>query len=224
MDIKKNNLTTSIVPRGEETYLLDFFATCSGKKDVFVGENATLHYLAIIDQLTDLQINIITQWADATAYVYALLVWKKEKPIKATIQANLQHDKTTAHLHLVSFLPDGAQIQLDGWVTIQPHISKWSGHLLEENIILGEWVQIKTLPMLDVRSNDVSASHGARIEKLDAKKLFYAQSRGLSETEAKWLLVHSYIRQCFDPFVAQSSDGQDIEALQEAIFHDLMSR
>ena len=43
--------------------------------------------------------------------------------------------------------------------------------------------------MLDVQSNDVSASHGARIEKIDAKKLFYAQSRGLDEAQAKGLII-----------------------------------
>ncbi len=66
---------------------------------------------------------------------------------------------------------------MDGNIVISPDIVKAAGHLLEENIILGERVQIKTLPMLDVRSNDVSASHGARIEKLDAKKLFYLESK-----------------------------------------------
>lgn len=66
---------------------------------------------------------------------------------------------------------------MDGSIVISPDIVKASGHLLEENIILGERVQISTLPMLDVRSNDVSASHGARIEKLDVKKLFYLESK-----------------------------------------------
>jgi Fe-S cluster assembly scaffold protein SufB len=224
MHIQHNNLEEYTVPQGKELYLLDRFDNCTGTKYIFVAANARLHYLAVIDQLSDLRINVVTQGSDATVYVYALLLGKVWSPLKVVIQADLQHDRTTAHLHLVSFLPDGAQVQLDGGVAIHPNVSKGSGHLLEENIILGEWVQIKTLPMLDVRSNDVSASHGARIEKLDAKKLFYAQSRGLTEEQAKWLLVHGYIRQCFDPFVAQSSDEQDIEALQEAIFHDLMRR
>lgn len=78
---------------------------------------------------------------------------------------------------------------MDGSVVIVPGVVKVSGHLLEENIILGEDVQLKTLPMLDVRSNDVSASHGARIEKLDAKKLFYLESKGIAPVESKRLMV-----------------------------------
>jgi Fe-S cluster assembly protein SufD len=60
---------------------------------------------------------------------------------------------------------------------------------LEENILLGDKLKIKTLPMLDVRSNDVKASHGARIEKLDPQRLFYLQSRGLDDTQAKNLII-----------------------------------
>jgi Fe-S cluster assembly scaffold protein SufB len=43
--------------------------------------------------------------------------------------------------------------------------------------------------MLDVRSSDVSASHGARIERLDEKKLFYMKSRGIDSTQAKELII-----------------------------------
>jgi len=52
-------------------------------------------------------------------------------------------------------------------VTIAPDTKQTSGHLLEENIVLGKKVKVKTLPMLDVRSSDVSASHGAKIDRLD---------------------------------------------------------
>ncbi|MBU0626292.1 SufD family Fe-S cluster assembly protein [Patescibacteria group bacterium] len=33
------------------------------------------------------------------------------------------------------------------------------GHLLEENVILGQNVSIRTLPILSVASKDVQASH-----------------------------------------------------------------
>ncbi|NOZ45140.1 MAG: SufD family Fe-S cluster assembly protein [bacterium] len=35
---------------------------------------------------------------------------------------------------------------------------------MEENIILGPHIHIKTLPILDIHSNDVQASHGAKIQ------------------------------------------------------------
>ncbi|MBP7848546.1 SufD family Fe-S cluster assembly protein [Patescibacteria group bacterium] len=48
---------------------------------------------------------------------------------------------------------------------------------MEETILLGEDIQIRTLPMLDVQSSDVKASHGATIQRLDEEKLFYLTSK-----------------------------------------------
>ena len=62
---------------------------------------------------------------------------------------------------------------------------------------MGENIQIKTLPMLDVRSSDVSASHGCRIQKLDEKKLFYLMSRGLSRQESERLMIEGVVASVF---------------------------
>ena len=59
--------------------------------------------------------------------------------------------------------------------------------------MLGKKVKIKTLPMLDVRSSDVSASHGAKIDRLDESKLFYMMARGLDQKQAQKLIVQGYI-------------------------------
>lgn len=54
--------------------------------------------------------------------------------------------------------------------------------------------------MLDVHSNDVSAGHGCRIERLDDKKLFYLQSKGIPHTHAQQLMIEGYINTLFDFF------------------------
>ena len=54
---------------------------------------------------------------------------------------------------------------------------KAEGYLAEENMLLGHKIQVKTLPMLDVRSSDVKASHGATIDRLDEQKLFYLTAK-----------------------------------------------
>jgi len=52
-----------------------------------------------------------------------------------------------------------------------------TAHLLEENVVLGKDISVKSLPALSVASHDVHASHGAKIEKINQEKLFYMQSR-----------------------------------------------
>lgn len=222
--IDYNNMSSPTIPGWATTYMIEHFSWSAGTKTVWLSADATLYYLAILDESTDLSIDFTTVGTNATVHVFALLMGKKSAYLKATIHAHIHHAQSTAHMHLISFLPTQASIHVDGWVTIHPDVSKWAGHLLEENIILGEGVHIKTLPMLDVQSNDVSASHGARIEQLDKKKLFYAQSRGLDGVAAKWLLIRGYIDQCFSAFLSQEADPKNLEDLQEQLFHEIMQR
>jgi Fe-S cluster assembly protein SufD len=132
------------------------------------------------------------------------------------------HDHSTADLHIISLLQDQSTCTIDGGVDLHPKVKKVSGHLLEENIILGEQVKIKTLPMLDVRSSDVSASHGARIERLDEKKLFYLKSRGLDSTQAKELMIRGYFEQVFTPF-KHEQENLDIYRLEQERLDYLLS-
>jgi Fe-S cluster assembly scaffold protein SufB len=46
-------------------------------------------------------------------------------------------------------------------------IQNSSVSLLEESIILSDKVKIKNLPLLDIRSKNIMASHGAKIYRLD---------------------------------------------------------
>jgi Fe-S cluster assembly scaffold protein SufB len=90
----------------------------------------------------------------------------------------------------MSFIQDERKVETDGAITILPNIKKIQSHLLEENIILGKTVLIKAKPILNISSNDVQASHGAKIEKIDAEKLLYMTSRGLTPAQAQTLVVN----------------------------------
>ena len=65
--------------------------------------------------------------------------------------------------------------------------------LLEQNVVLGQNISLKTLPQLNVASAQVRASHGANLDRLDEQKLFYMMSRGLTQQQSQQLLVDGYI-------------------------------
>lgn len=91
--------------------------------------------------------------------------------------------------------------------------------LLEENIILWTQASIKTLPMLDVHANEVTAAHGARIEKLDNKKIFYLKSRGLDDQQATEMMIGWYIESIF----ADAEQSDDVEALKKHAFEVILA-
>lgn len=70
------------------------------------------------------------------------------------------------------------------------HLDQVHGRLLEQNIVLGKSISLKTLPKLNVASYNVTAAHGANIDTLDQQKLFYMMSRGLTQQQSQTLLVN----------------------------------
>ena len=52
--------------------------------------------------------------------------------------------------------------------------------------------EIDHRPELEIYADDVKCGHGATIGALDQNQLFYLQSRGIPEAEARQMLVAAY--------------------------------
>ncbi|USN56188.1 MAG: SufD family Fe-S cluster assembly protein [Candidatus Peribacteria bacterium] len=137
----------------------------------------------------DVELHVVAEHPHAEILLHAVVLTQTQQHARMKAQVSLQADNCRANMHLVSFLVDQGSAEVDGSVTIAPNTMGCSGHLLEENIILGEKTRIKTLPMLDVRSSDVSASHGAKIQQLNPQHLFYLTAKGIPATEATRLMI-----------------------------------
>lgn len=79
--------------------------------------------------------------------------------IHSNIVTSLIGNHAQADVYILSLLNNKSDINVHGNITLAPNVSKVSGHLSEENLILGNKIKIRTAPILDVRSSDVSASH-----------------------------------------------------------------
>jgi len=215
MHILQNTFDQLSIPANESVVMIDQFWHGAGSKTISVGEWASLTYLIVIKEQVSLDLRIESSGTGAQILVKWLLLGKEWSDIKLTAHAHLMQDNTSADLHLVSMLQDGSVCEVDGWVDLHEWCHKISGHLLEENIVLWSDIQIKTLPMLDVRSSDVSASHGCRIQKLDDKKLFYMRSKGLSKQQAEELMIKGYFDQLFAAVKWDEDSNQVVEKLEK---------
>ena len=81
---------------------------------------------------------------------------------------------------------------------------------LNKGIILNKEGYIKAEPKLFIDEYDVEANHGAAIGQIDDNQLFYLLSRGLSETEARSLIISGYTK----PFINDIQD-EDIRSYVE---------
>ncbi len=198
MNIQTNNYESITISQKWTKIIVDSFDHWSWTKTIKVAWWSTLHYFFVMKEEVNLNLVIETWWESANIIVKWLVLAKDSSKLTLKCHAHLYHNYSEADLHIVSFLQDWSVCEIDWWVDLHEGCKKISWHLLEENIILWDKIKIKTLPMLDVRSSDVSASHWARIQKLDPKKLFYMRSRWLEKHEAEQLMIQWYVEQVFE--------------------------
>ena len=86
----------------------------------------------------------------------------------------------------------------EGYSKIDKNVRNIDLFVKEQGVVLDKDSRIHLIPNLEIESNDVKAGHAASVELFDEEKLFYMQSRGLSEEESKRLLIEGFFLSILD--------------------------
>lgn len=192
MNLLHTNIFVPVsVVKDKPLQLIDVFDV-SGKKTIVLDSHSSLLYL-IVGSDIDIDVQIITKWPHCSCTIFGLFTSDAKHPVTWSLKVSLHHSHTSANVDLISFLQDGAKVAIDGSIDTAQHLDQVHGRLLEQNIVLGKNISLKTLPKLTVASHNVTAAHGANIDSLDQQKLFYMMSRGLTKKQSQTLLVNWYI-------------------------------
>lgn len=100
-----------------------------------------------------------------------------------------------------------------GMIYVDPIAQKSNGYQLDQNLMLGEKADIKSIPGLEICADDVSCSHGATVGSIDATELFYLQTRGIPLAEAERLIVEGF----FAEIIEQIPDEETRSRLGERL-------
>ncbi len=102
------------------------------------------------------------------------------------------HPHTTSRELYKGVLDGSATGVFNGKVLVREGAIKTVAQQTNRNLLLSDAAQINTKPQLEIFADDVKCSHGATIGQLDAAALFYLRSRGLSEDDARRLLLYAF--------------------------------
>lgn len=157
---------------------------------------AKIVYCGYFSEADTLKKHFLINGSENRCEIYALLSSRGEK-IKAQIYGELASSHSYLDMHIVSFVSDMWDIDLDGAVEINSGVEKVEGYLSEENIFLGTTGKVRGIPTLKVHSNDVKAAHACNMQRIPDETLYYLRSRGLPKEDATVLLLQSYIAKIF---------------------------
>jgi len=89
-------------------------------------------------------------------------------------------------------LDDRASGVFNGKVFVRQDAQRINAFQENKTILLTEEAAMNSKPELEIYADDVKCSHGATTGQLDPEALFYLRSRGLSERQAKGMLLHAF--------------------------------
>lgn len=90
-----------------------------------------------------------------------------------------------------------ARSGFDGKIYVHPVAQQTDAFQLNNNLITSDGAVAHSKPNLEIFADEVKASHGATVGQLDKEQLHYLRSRGISEREARSLLIRGFIREIF---------------------------
>lgn len=120
-------------------------------------------------------------------------------------------------------LDDMATGAFNGKILVQKDAQHTQAFQANNNIILTDDADINTKPQLEIYADDVKCSHGATVGQLDTEALFYMQSRGIGEKEARMLLMNAFVGEVID-HIAIEALKERIQAMVEKRLNGELSR
>lgn len=85
-----------------------------------------------------------------------------------------------------------------GRIVVHKAAQKTDAKQTNRNLLLSDDAQIDTKPQLEIYADDVKCTHGATIGQIEENALFYLRSRGISEAEARRLLLMAFAEECIE--------------------------
>ena len=124
------------------------------------------------------------------------------------------HSHTTGEIVMKGVSKDSARLDYIGGINIGKKGKGTSTYLTQNILNLGPKTTVKTLPLLNIDTNDVRASHGSGIQNVNPEHLFYLKSRGLDADKSRKLLIEGFLRSELDQL-------NDLPEIQKWIEHIL---
>ena len=106
-------------------------------------------------------------------------------------------------------LDGNARGVFDGRIIVRPDAQKTVSRQVNRNLLLSETAVVDSKPTLEIHNDDVKCNHGSTIGQIEQEPLFYLRSRGISEEEARNLLVYA--------FAGEIVDRMKIEPVREQV-------
>ena len=153
----------------------------------------------------DLSVRVLLEGIGAKCFLRCGYLLNKNNKINIDVQVVHKSRETVSEQQIRGIVTDMSQVSFTGTIRIPYDSQKCDGRQQHRGIVLSDQARVSATPQLEIWADDVKCAHGSAIGPLDQNQLFYLQTRGISEPDAKKLLLSSFFGDlmpvAFEPFI-----------------------
>ena len=108
-------------------------------------------------------------------------------------EINHNEENTRSSQFVKSALHDESVAAFQGKIYVNSKAQKTDGYQLSRALLLSDQSKFLAKPELEIYADDVKCSHGSSSGSIDQESIFYLRSRGISEQEAKKMMIEGFL-------------------------------
>ncbi|MDD3370459.1 MAG: Fe-S cluster assembly protein SufD [Alphaproteobacteria bacterium] len=144
------------------------------------------------------EIGVSLDGEEAQASIDGVMLLRGKDHADTTAKVSHNAPMGTSRQSYRTVLDDGARGVFKGRIHVAPGAQKSDGYQLSRALLLSDRAEMDAKPELEIYADDVKCSHGSAIGDLDENAMFYLRSRGLSEEQARGLLIEGFVSEMLE--------------------------
>jgi len=142
-------------------------------------------------------------------YVSGALLMRGHQHCDTTLLVEHRVPRCVSRELFKAVLDNEARVVIQGKIIVSPGAQKTDGKQMAQALLLSETAEFDSKPELEIFADDVVCGHGSTSGQIDEDLLFYLESRGIPEVQARALLIQA--------FVGEAIERIEHEPLREAL-------
>jgi len=142
--------------------------------------------------ITRNHLHVDLQGEHANAALYGLALTDKDQHCDNF--TSIEHAAPACHSNQIfkNILDDNSTGAFTGRIHVMPGAKKTEAYQRNNSILQTKAAKMNTKPQLVIDNDDVKCSHGATVGQVNEEALFYLQTRGINEKEARLMLMFAF--------------------------------
>lgn len=167
------------------------------KRNTIITKSEAVRWVSVVDKgwRTPKRITITLAGADACFEWFIAVLGRGEEAFPLDIEVVHAAPRTKAIITARCLLFDRARIAFTGTARVEKRARASDTHLGFHTLLLSDHAYARTIPSLEIKTNDVRASHAASVDRMSDAALFYCATRGLNEDGGRSLLSRAFLSQ-----------------------------